>query len=152
MEHQILYILKLLIVKKTKDNTVRFEFGTPTTSSTTDYTSLNKDIFSALNGDQKSVCIVKDSKLHCFDNNNYTIEKDHIQQVFNDGTCSLEEYVSSGWVIRSVMNCYTDNFSGAIFEDGAVEFHRFKNNCQDFHMCEACFVRGDGTMECSNTW
>ena len=60
---------------KGKNNTIYFAFGEPTTSSTTDYTTLNKKVFVALNGGQKSVCIIRNSKLHCFDNNNWAIEK-----------------------------------------------------------------------------
>ena len=39
-------------------------------------------MFLASNGDQYSVCILRNNRLHCFDNNNFVIEKGQLQQAF----------------------------------------------------------------------
>ena len=118
--------------KKIKDNNIYFEYGDPTTSSTTDYTTLGKNLFVALNGDQKSICIIRNNKLHCFDINNYQIEKVHILDVYSDITCSTMSsyiYCSDGRV-----NCRVNN-------DGSV-------------MCVAssggCDITKDGVVECTS--
>lgn len=118
--------------KKIKDNTVYFAFGEPTTSSTTDYTTLGKNVFVAKNGDQKSVCIIRNSKLRCFDNNNWVVEKDHIQQVFSDISC----YVDS-----SRVRCDASDFRCGVDSYGFVY-------CDDYGTDESCYVYGDGSVEC----
>ena len=42
---------KLASCKKIKDNTVYFAYEDPTTAPTPDYTTLNKNVFAAKNGD-----------------------------------------------------------------------------------------------------
>ena len=116
-----------------KNNTVYYAFGTPTTSSTTDYTTLNKRVFVGLNGSQKSVCIIRNSKLHCFDNNNYPIEKDHVQQVFNDISCD----VGSSSVV-----CYASDFRCNVNSNGYVR-------CYANSPYERCYVDGDGSVNCT---
>lgn len=74
---------------KGKNNTVYFDTKTPTTSSTTDYTTLGKNVFLAKNGYQISVCMIRNGRLHCFDHNNLLIEREHIQHVFSDVNCDL---------------------------------------------------------------
>ena len=115
-----------------KNNTVYYAFGTPTTSSTTDYTTLNKNVFVALNGSQKSVCIIRNSKLHCFDNNNWPIEKDHVQQVFSDISCD---------VYSSDVDCTASDFRCYVTSDGRV-------SCTDRSTSGSCHVYGDGSVYC----
>ena len=85
---------------------IYYAFGDPTTSSTTDYTTLNKNVFVALNGTQKSVCIIRNNKLHCFDNNNSAYEKWHIQGVFNDISCN---------VYSSYVDCSASDFGCTVY-------------------------------------
>lgn len=117
---------------KGKNNTVYFAYGEPTTSSTTDYTTLNKKVFVALNGGQKSVCIIRNSRLHCFDNNNFAIEKDHIQQIFSDISCD----VSSSDVF-----CEPPDFYCVVSSNGEVY-------CEDFAAGSSCLVNSDGSVNC----
>ena len=118
---------------KGKNNTVYFAFGEPTTSSTQDYTTLNKKVFVALNGGQKSVCIIRYNKLQCFDSNNWAIEKDHIQQVFSDISC----YVSS-----SEVECLNaSDFECSVDSDGYV-------SCGHLGTDTNCTVYGSGSMSC----
>ncbi len=118
---------------KGKNNTVYFAYGEPTTSSTTNYTTLNKKTFIALNGGQKSVCIIRNSRLHCFDNNNYAIEKDHIQQVFSD--------LMSCNVSSSDVSCNALDFNCLVRSNGYV-------SCYDGGTLEGCFVTTDGSVYC----
>lgn len=121
-----------------KTNTVYFAYGEPTTSSTTDYTTLNKTVFLALNNKQKSVCIIRNGRLHCFDVRNWQVEKDHLQTVFSDITCST--YSVSG--VPSSVTCSASDFycmfgsNGQVYCTDAVQN---KNSCQiyadDFAKC-----------------
>ena len=117
---------------KPKNNTVYFAFGTPTTSSTTDYTTLNKNVFVALNGGQKSVCIIRNNRLHCFDNNNYAIEQQHIQQVFSDVSCNVNS---------SYVSCSASDFYCQVSSNGYVD-------CDDNGSREYCYVNTDGSVRC----
>ena len=92
---------------KGKNNIVYYEYGDPTTSSTTDYTTLDKSKFIALNGVQKSVCIIRNNVLHCFDYNNYEIEKVHMQFVFSDISCVDDEW-ENYHCRASDFHCYAD--------------------------------------------
>lgn len=118
--------------KKIKDNTVYFAYGEPTASSTTNYTTLGKKVFVAKNGDQKSVCIIRNSRLHCFDNNNYAIEKEHIQQVFSDISCIVNS--SSVECNASDFNCYVRSY-GDVF-------------CNDRGASARCRVLTSGSVSC----
>lgn len=37
---------------------------------------------------KKGVCIFRGGKTYCFKANNYSVEKNHIKEVFSDGSCS----------------------------------------------------------------
>ena len=49
---------------------------------------------------KKGVCIFRGEKAYCFKANNYSVEKNHIKEVFSDGSCSY----SSDYV-----DCYQSN-------------------------------------------
>ena len=74
--------------------TVYYEFGEPTTLSTTDYTTLGKNVFGALEGEKESICIIRNGKLHCFDraincDNDEQFDKDleYLDQLFGEENC-----------------------------------------------------------------
>ena len=104
-----------------KNNVMYYEYGEPTTSSTTDYGSLNKKIFLALNGGQKSICIIRNGRLHCFDNNNYIIEKEHVKEVFSDITCKITS---------SSVSCNDGKIECDIFESGSVSAYDFTDESE----------------------
>ena len=109
-----------------------YEFGDPTTSSTTNYTTLGKKVFVELNGSQKSVCIIRNNQLHCFKNNNYEYEKNHVQQVFGSSSC---------YVYSSFVYCGASDFHCRAYSDGSVY-------CYDRGASEVCYVYGDGSVYC----
>ena len=120
-----------------KNNTVYFEYDEPTTSSTTDYTTLNKTVFVALNNQQKSLCIIRNSRLHCFDNNNWIVEKDHLKSVFSDITC---ETITVG--NTSSLECTATDFYCSFSSGGQVY-------CSDrVHNKNACQIYSDNVVRC----
>lgn len=119
--------------KKAPNNTVYYAFGDPTTSSTTNYSTLNRKIFIARNGDQRSVCVIRSNRLHCFDNNNYAIEKDHLAQVFSDVSCNI--YNNSGY------SCSANDFWCIAYYNGNTWCRTINSTRQD---CEV-YANGNGS-------
>ena len=119
-------------IGRIKDNNVYFAYGTPTTASKTDYTKLMYKVFIALNGDIKSLCIVRNNKLYCFDANNYSIEKEHVKQVFSDVTCTTTE---------TDTDCYASDFSCRMNSDGSMY-------CYDYTNSNRCNLYNDGSVYC----
>ena len=109
-----------------------YAFGTPTTSSTTDYTTLNKKVFVALNGTKKSVCIIRNSKLHCFDINNFNYEQWHVQGVFNDISCDVDP---------AIVSCYASDFTCWVSSAGYLHF--FDESAREY-----CDGNSNGSVQC----
>ena len=109
-----------------------YAFGNPTTSDTTDYLTLGKNVFVKLEGEQKSVCIVRNGNLSCFKNNNWDEEKNHVQQVFSDISCDVSS---------SLVGCDASDFDCSVDSSGDVF-------CDDFGSYEYCDVRSDGSVNC----
>lgn len=81
----------------------------------------------------KGVCIFRNNKLNCFKINNYSFEKDHIQQVFSDGSCT---------VTTSYANCSDSIFDIMVDSSGMVTSY-------DNNVYEGCDVYDDGSVNCS---
>ena len=109
-----------------------YAFGDPTTSDTTDYLTLGKNVFVKLEGEQKSVCIVRNGNLSCFKNNNWDEEKNHVQQVFSDISCDVSS---------SIVGCYASDFGCGVGSYGIV-------GCGDYGTDEGCSVESDGSVDC----
>ena len=56
-------------------------------SYTTDYTTLGRNVFIKLDGQEKAVCGIINSKLECFKFNNYENERIHMQNVLGETNC-----------------------------------------------------------------
>lgn len=97
---------------------IYFAFGTPTTSSTTNYLSVGKDIMGALceNG-TKGVCIIKNDNLECFMNNNYNYEKTHLRSLYPNVSCDTNTPFCSE---DSVGFTIKDDYSCSLGKDGEV--------------------------------
>lgn len=131
------FIVKYNLPPIGKNNTVYFEYDEPTTSSTTDYTTLNKTVFVALNNKQKSLCIIRDNRLNCFDSNNWIIEKDHLQLVFSDITCKTTTVGNT-----SSLECTATDFYCSFSSGGQVY-------CSDrVHNKNACQIYSDNVARC----
>ena len=117
-----------------------FAFGTPTTSSTQDYTTLTypddspAKVFIGLdeNG-QKSVCIIRNDSLECFKNSNVKEEQKHVRKVFGDITCTSDS---------SSVNCDASDFHCFVNSNGFVR-------CDDRAASLYCDVYSDGAVLCT---
>ena len=78
------------------------------------------------------ICINRNNIFQCFKINNYDVEKAHIQQVFSDGSCTVN---SSG------VDCNASDFYCRIYSDGFV-------NCYDNSASSYCSVYADSSVEC----
>ena len=112
-----------------------YAFGEPTTSSTrtTDYTTLGKNVFVKLEGEQKSVCIVRNGEPSpiCFKNNNYAEEQNHIKEVFEVCYAPPSDEVY----------CGASGFYCNVSSDGNVY-------CRDGGADESCNVDSDDLVIC----
>ena len=111
-----------------------FAFGTPTTASTTDYTTLGKNVFAGLGSDGTTggVCI-NDNGLFCLKANDYDNSVASIKAHFGESSCS-----DSG----SYVHCTSDDFSCNANSNGFVR-------CNDNSANEYCYENADGTFYCS---
>ncbi len=109
-----------------------YAFGTPTTSSTTDYTSLGKNVFIELKEGQLSVCINRNNELICIKPNDSSAST-NLREAWNDnGACSGSP---------GVYYCYADDFSCYILMDGDVY-------CNDNINSTRCEVTSSGSASC----
>ena len=75
-----------------------FAFGNPTTSSTTNYRTINYDVMGASCEDgTKGVCIKKNDTIECFMQNNPPYERQHLRSLYPNITCD-----------GSNVNCFDD--------------------------------------------
>lgn len=79
------------------------------------------------------VCIKRNGTVHCFGTNNWTYEKDHIQQVFSDVSCFVDS---------SSVDCNASDFYCFVDSDGYV-------NCDDSSVYSRCIVDPDGSVDCT---
>ena len=111
-----------------------FAYGTPTTSSTTDVTTLNKNVFVGLDtSGNKGVCMIRNNTLYCFKANNVEYEQTHLQQVFSDISCS---------VFSNYFRCKASDFYCSVRSDGYVD-------CLDYGTNEGCMVDSVGAVGCN---
>ncbi len=111
-----------------------FEFGNPTTSSTQDYTTINKNVFAGLDtSGNKGVCIKKNG-ITCFQANNVEFELKHAKDVFGESTCS--NYSSYGY-----WKCTGSDYYCYVYDDGHVR-------CDSNTDSSYCNVYSNGNANC----
>ena len=109
-----------------------YAYGEPTTTSTTDYTTLGKNVFVSLGTDgSKSVCI-NDNGLFCIKPNDYDNSKEALKNHFGESACS-----ASG----SYFYCSAGAFDCIAYLTGDV-------SCNDVSTTERCDVNSSGTVNC----
>ena len=112
--------------------TYYYAFGTPTTASATDYTTLGKNVFVRLGAnDSKAVCI-NDNGLFCIKPNDYDNSKEALKNHFGESVCDDNS---------SDFACNSDAFSCSAHSDGVVY-------CADRSAIERCIVDSSGTVTC----
>ena len=113
--------------------TYYYAFGTPTTASATDYTTLGKNVFVRLGSDDSKAACINDNGLFCIKTNDYDNSVLALKNHFGKSACS-----DSG----SHFDCYSDAFRCYASSTGAVD-------CGDDSTTERCTVNSDGTVNCS---
>ena len=109
-----------------------YAFGTPTTASATDYTTIGKSVFAALDtNNSKGVCI-NDNGLFCIKANDYNNSVLALKNHFGESTCDVE---------GSDFHCTSGAFRCDADSDGRV-------SCDDYSIAEYCSVSSSGTVEC----
>ena len=109
-----------------------YAFGTPTTASATDYTTVGKNVFAALDTNNvKGVCI-NDNGLFCIKSNDYDNSVLALKNHFGESVCS-----HSG----SDFRCNSDAFICIASSDGVV-------NCYDNSAIESCLGDSSGAVHC----
>ena len=110
-----------------------YEFGTPTTSSATDYTTLGKNVFVRLGtDDSKGVCI-NDNGLFCIKTNDYDNSVLALKNHFGESACIDNS---------SNFACTSAAFLCGASSNGLV-------NCKDYSPDEDCSVDSSGSVNCN---
>ena len=113
--------------------TYYYAYGTPTTSSATDYTKVGKNVFVRLGTDDSKAACINDNGLFCIKTNDYDNSKAALKNHFGESKCSA---------YGSHFFCNSDAFRCDAYSDGRV-------TCSDYSTYETCSVSSDGTVTCS---
>lgn len=97
-----------------------------------DFTTLETNNKKTILVSKNGVCIKRNNKVSCFKVNNYSVEKDHIQQVFSDARCYF--YPDS-------VSCEDSDFYCNVKSNGYVD-------CHDYSDYSFCSVSTDGSVNC----
>ena len=112
--------------------TYYYAFGTPTTASATDYTTLGKNVFVRLGSDgSKAVCI-NDNELLCIKRLDYDNTVISLKNHFGESACSID---------GTMLKCKSDAFSCTPNSGGSVM-------CHDKSTDEHCTVFYHGAVDC----
>ena len=109
-----------------------YAFGTPTTASATDYTTLGKNVFARLGTDDSKAVCINDNGLFCIKSNDYDNSKEAIKKHFGESTCSAD---------GSNFSCSSAAFSCEVRTNGIV-------NCRDKTANVFCTAQSGGTVGC----
>ncbi len=110
-----------------------YAFGTPTTSSATDYTTLGENVFVRLGSDDSKAVCINDNGLFCIKPNDYDNSKEALKNHFGESSCRA---------------------SGSYFYCGSAAFdcHAYLNGivtCDDDSTYGSCYVNSSGTVDCN---
>ena len=113
---------------------LHYAFGKPTTSSTSDYTTLRHNVFVRLKETgELGVCIIRNKKLFCMNNNDYDNSKAKLIKEFGEATCSVSS---------SDVRCNASDFSCGALQNGIV-------GCTDNSVSSTCNVLPVGSVNCN---
>ena len=112
--------------------TCYYAFGTPTTASATDYTTLGKNVFVRLGTDDSKAVCINDNGLFCIKQNDLDNSKEALKNHFRESACGAD---------GSSFRCDSDAFSCSAHSNGIV-------NCCDYSTREICNVLSSGAVDC----
>ena len=113
--------------------TVLYEFGTPTASSTTDWTTLGKIVFATLTyGETTGGVCINDGGLFCIKANDYENSQELLKAHFGESKCFANESSSS---------CISGDFTCFALASGHVR-------CLNNSAREDCYAYADGRFYC----
>ena len=114
--------------------TYYYAFGTPTTASTTDYTTLGKNVFVRLGSDDSKAVCINDNGLFCIKPNDYDNSKEALKNHFGESACGGDS---------SRFYCRSDAFDCSAISNGNVTCHDASTD-ED----EICNVLSSGSVNC----
>ena len=109
-----------------------FAFGEPTTSSTTDYITLGKNVFNVLGLDGSTGVCINDNGLFCLKTKNFENTKEQMKEHFGESNCSVND---------SKFYCYFNYFDCNADSGGTV-------SCGDYKAGKYCVAYAFGTFNC----
>ena len=112
--------------------TYYYAFGTPTTSSTTDFATLGKNVFARLGSDNSTGVCINDGGLFCIQANDYDNSVAAIKAHFGESSCT-----GNG----SGVNCNSSAFGCRANSRGDVSCNVSSTN-------EFCSAYADGSFNC----
>ena len=113
--------------------TYYYAFGTPTTSSATNYTTLGKNVFARLGSDDSHGVCINDGGLFCIKANDYENSVAALKAHFGESSCTDNGSSSVG--------CSSSTFHCDAYSDGRV-------SCNDYSSRENCSAYADGSFRC----
>ena len=113
--------------------TYYYAFGTPTTSSTTDFATLGKNVFARLGSDNSTGVCINDGGLFCIQANDYDNSVVALKEHFGESNCTVK---------RSIVDCDSGAFRCNADSRGTV-------GCLDDSTRGNCLARADGSFICS---
>ncbi len=113
--------------------TYYYAFGTPTTASATDYTTLGKNVFVRLGADDSKAVCINDNGLFCIKPNDLDNSKEALKNHFGESACSDD---------GSSFFCNSGSFYCYAYSYGSVD-------CGDNSTNEYCSVDSSGPVSCS---
>ncbi len=111
---------------------IYFEYGTPTSASATDYTTLGKNVFVGLDSNNTKGLCINDNGLFCIKSSDSGNSVLALKNHFGENNCSYSD---------SVFVCHHDTITCRVTSDGIV-------NCFDDSTHEYCNVNSDGSVTC----
>lgn len=116
-----------------KGPTYYYAFGTPTTSSTTDYTTLGKNVFARLGSDDSHGVCINDNGLFCIQANDHDNSVAALKAHFGESSC---------YAHNSSVFCDSSSFSCIANSDSGVD-------CSDNSTGNGCNASDDGSFSCN---
>ena len=114
--------------------TYYYAFGTPTTASATDYTTLGKNVFVRLGTDDSKAVCINDNGLFCIKSNDYDNSKELLKNHFGESACGDH---------GSYFACDSAAFGCTAYSNGDVSCNTISGPY------EFCYVYSSGSVDCN---